>query len=281
MNLEGIGTSNLIVDRSQRLGQGRFGIVYKAKFCGTTVAIKEIKMNPHHRVELLNEIKINEQVRHPNIALFLGHTVHKERRRDVYVLIILEFIQGHTLDTIISDAALRSEFCTPMAKKYDILCELSKAVAYLHCHKMRIAHGDIKPTNVMVTKFGQVKLCDLGLSKMKLDAEHSEISTAHPKGTPMYMSPEQLLDSKRSSTKTDVYSLGVTMFEVLFEDYLYDAECVDDLRKSYQNMEMPRKLQNIQQEPCYSLIQRCLHFEPNARPVALSIVEELEMLSVM
>ena len=163
-------------------------------------------------------------------------------------------------------------------KRYNILLDLSKAIAYLHCHTKEIIHGDIKPDNVMITKFGQVKLCDLGLSKIKQDVQVSMMSTSNVRGTPMYMSPEQLLESKTSSRKTDVYSFGVTMFEVLYEEFVYEADNVEELCISLQNSEIPQKLWRKRQDPGYNLIHQCLQFEPTARPDAMILIEELKAL---
>ena len=84
------------------MDHGSFDIVYNAMFCGTDVAVKEIKIDQQQKEMAVDEMRIWNEVHHPNTTLFIGYTLQKEQRI-IYLLIVTELIQGHTLSEIITD----------------------------------------------------------------------------------------------------------------------------------------------------------------------------------
>ena len=284
-----IGLSELVLDRSFRLGRGSFGDVFRGELRGTPVAVKDIlvprRMKNIERLDT-TEIKISALVNHPSIVQFMAYTFDLHSR-DKSLFLIFEFVDGHNLDDIINEGDLQQVYgFESLSKRCDILLQTSQAIAYLHNCKPIIIHGDIKPSNIMLTRNGRVKVCDLGLSKLKQNSPLTLSSTAAVSGTPLYLSPEQLLQSKTSSIQSDVYALGVTMYEIIFENTLWDIDDssnkeLDDrkrLKKKVEAERIPKDLHKKQSHPCYSLILSCVQFDHRSRPDALTILSELKKL---
>ena len=284
-----IRLTQLELDRSCRLGTGRFGSVFRGELHGTQVAVKEVVLPRRKKsIEMLDttEIKVSALVCHPSIVQFMAYTIDLSSY-EKYLFLIFELVDGQNLDHIINESDLKQLYgFDSLSKKCDILLQTSRAIAYLHNFKPTIIHGDIKPSNIMMTKNGRVKVCDLGLSKLKQNSSLTLVTTAAVSGTPLYLSPEQLLQSKTSSIQSDVYALGATMYEIIFETTLWDVDDgtnreLDDLtklKKKVQAEEIPKDLHKKQSHPCYSLILSCVQFDHRNRPHALAIVSELEKL---
>ena len=100
-----------------------------------------------------------------------------------------------------------------MYRSAEIAYQVSQALR--HAHRKHIIHRDIKPDNIMITTDGVVKLADLGLAKRKLDTESGLTQAGSIMGTPYYMAPEQAKDFSKVDERSDIYSLGVTVYRML------------------------------------------------------------------
>jgi serine/threonine-protein kinase len=187
-----------------KLGRGGMGIVYKAQdtVLDRTVAFKvlpdALKENPQALKNFLREAKSAAQLNHPNIV-----TVYDAGEQDDVYYIAMEYVDGNTLKEIVKHRGKISA-----GGIVHVVAQLCEAMAF--AHEKKIVHRDIKTANIMWTRDHKAKIMDFGLAKV---IEEVRNHTTVVSGTPYYMSPEQTL-GKNVDHRTDIYSLGVTIFEL-------------------------------------------------------------------
>jgi serine/threonine-protein kinase len=195
------------------LGSGGFGTVYLAEdtWIDKRVAIKV----PHRQGldfgELLREPRLLAALNHPNIV-----TVVTAEKQDNVFFIVMEYVPGETLESIIG---ARGALDLPLALDYT--CQIANAVE--HAHKQGVIHRDLRPANVFVTEKGLLKVGDFGTSRFLEIAAHGTTVI----GSPPYMAPEQF--EGRAVFASDLYSLGVTMYQMLTGNLPYDTPSPADL----------------------------------------------------
>jgi DNA replication ATP-dependent helicase Dna2 len=204
----------------RRLGYGGFGSVYLAQ--DTTldrlVAIKEIHqlMAAHAEVtqRFIQEAKTAGGLNHPHIV-----TVYGLRPKERPQYLILEFVSGGNVrDRLIRLGKLPVEMAVRIAAE---TCEALAAV-----HAKGIIHRDIKPENLLLTQDGWVKVSDFGIAHVPQSAGGSPLThTGFQPGTIIYMSPEQIRGEALSG-KSDVYTLGVVLYEMLVGKHYFDPEAL-------------------------------------------------------
>jgi serine/threonine-protein kinase len=181
------------------------GVVYCAldPRLGRPVALKTMSPTVASDPELLQrfyrEAQSAGQLRHPNIV-----TIYDIDEADGIPFIAMEFLEGESLEQII---AARKEVA--VVKKVDIMVQTCKGLHYAHQHG--IVHRDVKPANVVVLNDGMVKIVDFGIARI---AGGSMTRTGIVLGTPMYMSPEQVL-GHAVDARSDIFSVGVILYELL------------------------------------------------------------------
>ncbi len=186
------------------LGRGGMGIVYKANdtVLDRTVALKvlpeTLKENPQALKNFLREAKSAAQLNHPGIV-----TVYDAGEQDGVFYIAMEYVDGNTLKEIVKR---KGKISAPGI--VHVLAQMCEALAF--AHEKKIVHRDIKTANTMWTSDRKAKIMDFGLAKV---IEEVRNHTTVVSGTPYYMSPEQTL-GKNVDHRTDIYSLGVTTFEL-------------------------------------------------------------------
>ena len=186
------------------LGRGGMGIVYKANdtVLDRTVALKvlpeTLKENPQALKNFLREAKSAAQLNHPGIV-----TVYDAGEQDGVFYIAMEYVDGNTLKEIVKR---KGKISAPGI--VHVLAQMCEALAF--AHEKKIVHRDIKTANTMWTSDRKAKIMDFGLAKA---IEEVRNHTTVVSGTPYYMSPEQTL-GKNVDHRTDIYSLGVTTFEL-------------------------------------------------------------------
>lgn len=193
----------------EQLGQGGMGVVYEARHIhfNEIVAIKRLweqfSKDPTVLELFLNEGKILRKLHHKNIVevsdLFEFEGSH---------YIVMEYIHGRTLSDIIK----RETGSIQRKRAINLFKQMLEGVAYIHNQPKTIIHRDIKPLNILVTEDDTVKISDFGIAKA-LDVGGNASTVV--KGTPVYMSPEQIINPKTVDIRTDVYSLGMTFYEML------------------------------------------------------------------
>jgi serine/threonine-protein kinase len=195
------------------LGSGGFGTVYLAE---DTWIDKKVALKVPHKQgvdfgELLREPRLLASLNHPNIVTILT----AEKQENVF-FIVMEFVPGETLEAVVArDGALE------LSRALDYTCQICNAVD--HAHRHGVIHRDLRPSNVLVADRGLLKVADFGTSRFLEIAAHGTTVI----GSPPYMAPEQF--QGKAVFASDVYSLGVTMYQMLTGVLPYDTPSPADL----------------------------------------------------
>jgi serine/threonine protein kinase len=190
------------------LGRGAMGVVYKAtdSVLERTVAIKTVNMAlerdgaDRFEARFYQEARAAGGLNHPNIV-----TVYDVGKAGEVAYIAMEFIEGVELRTLIGEGKPMS-----VAQAISVAAQVAEGLSYAHEHG--VVHRDIKPANIMVTPGSPVKITDFGIARMRVSGELTQ--TGIMLGSPKYMSPEQVI-GKRADHRSDVFSLGVILYEML------------------------------------------------------------------
>src|SRR5215831_2643263 len=199
------------------LGRGGMGEVYRAgdltldqpvalKFLPEGIAASDSRVAQFH-----NELRVARQVSHKNVCRLydLGET---EGRR----FLTMEYVDGEDLSS-----SLRRFGRMPPDKAVQIARQLCAGISA--AHEKGVLHRDLKPANVMLDGNGDVRITDFGIATAAADAGGGLV------GTPQYMAPEQLTGAA-ASIKTDIYALGLILFEIFTGKRAHDAQTLNDLK---------------------------------------------------
>jgi serine/threonine protein kinase len=201
------------------LGEGGMANVYFAQHqsLGNNVAIKLLKdefvQHPNIRKRFLAEARNLAMMQHPNVI----KVTDLIDAGDI-VAFVMEYVAGDSLEEYISKNA-------PLANDVikNLFHQMIDAIEYVH--SQGLIHRDIKPSNFMVTQEGSIKLLDFGIAKNLNDGavDYTKTSMAQQMGTPMYMSPEQVRNTAEITEKSDIYSLGVVLWQMVMNKKPYDS----------------------------------------------------------
>ncbi len=208
-------------DIIREIGRGSMGVVYQGHdpFTGRDVAIKvaipeslqDKSGGARYRKMFFNEAKVAGKLRHPNIVGVFDAGV-----KDDICYIVMELISGgRTLfDHCQPDTLLSIE---------DVVRVIFKCARALdYAHRQGVIHRDVKPRNILLTEDGEVKLSDFSIA-LRTQADATDTQVHGYIGSPLYMSPEQVKDDPMSN-RTDIFSLGVVMYELLTGKHPFTAD---------------------------------------------------------
>ncbi len=198
------------------IDEGGMSTVYLGihKYLKKKVAVKMLnpvlQKNPQYKKRFLNEAKLLSKLNHPNIV-----TLYDYIENDQGIFIITEYVKGQTLDEYVDLVSGP----IPESKAVKIILQVLDAVGHMHSKNM--IHRDIKPSNIMITSDNTIKLIDFGIAK-HLRKNQALITQGGSKlGTAIFMSPQQV-KGKILDRRTDIYSIGATLFYILTGQYPYD-----------------------------------------------------------
>ena len=210
--LDGVKAADSRFTILEKIGQGGWGGVYKAYQHSTRrevalkVLRKDVAQDNQARRRFHREAEAVSKLKHPNtVTVFdFGETA------DGLLFIAMEYVEGRSLDAVIREEG-------PLTPLRTVRIARQVALSLFEAHNKGIVHRDIKPPNVMLTSHGDgtefVKVLDFGVAKLA-SVESALTSTGSTFGTPEYMSPEQV-QSKDVDHRSDLYALGVVMYEML------------------------------------------------------------------
>lgn len=197
------------------LGAGGMGKVYKVRNVisdrveAMKVLLPDLAASPELADRFLREIKVLAMLDHPNIA-----QLHTAVRADNQLLMVMEFVDGETLDHRVRQGKL------PLA---DVLNYMSQVLSALEfAHSRGVVHRDIKPANMMLTHSGVIKLMDFGIARAAADQKLTMTGTTV--GSVYYMSPEQIQGAATLDARADLYSVGITLYELATGKRPFDGE---------------------------------------------------------
>ncbi|KAF8966314.1 hypothetical protein BDZ97DRAFT_1808980 [Flammula alnicola] len=244
------------------IGRGQFGSVYRALNLNTgqMVAVKRIRLEGLKEEEvttLMREVDLVKSLSHPSIVKYEGMA-----RDDDTLSIVLEYAENGSLGQTLKAFGKLNE---RLVASYVV--KILEGLHYLHTSD--VVHCDLKAANILTTKNGNVKLSDFGVS-LNLRAMEREIKDVA--GTPNWMAPE-VIELKGASTKSDIWSLGCTVVELLTGRPPY-AEILNSMSVMFRIVEddMP-PLPEGSSELLKDFLEQCFHKDPTRRPSAELLCE--------
>ena len=242
------------------LGKGGMGEVYRAddlklsqpvalKFLPDRYLSDGAALARFHR-----EVRVARQVTHRNVC-----RVYDIGEIDGKHFLSMEFIKGEELSSL-----LRRIGRLPSDKALQIARQICAGLAA--AHENGILHRDLKPSNVMIDSDGNARLTDFGIAGLAEEIRDDEVSA----GTPAYMAPEQL-DGKTPTVRSDIYSLGLLLYEVFTGKRAFDAPTLGELiklRRSDSTPTIPTSILKDLDPVIESVIDRCIQKDPSRRPAS-------------
>ena len=257
-----IGKTILNYQIKSLIGEGGMGNVYLAEHTQVTrkVAIKvllpQFLKNEEIKTRFKNEASTLAHLQHPNIV---GLFDYLEDESGMYL--IMEYVEGVELSDHISKVT------GPMPENIAVPIMTQVLNAFSYAHAKGIVHRDIKPANILITKEGTVKILDFGIARILGESNSNLTKTGTQMGTVYYMSPEQV-QGKKVDIRSDIYSLGVTFYQMLtganpYKDLHTEYEVYSRIVKD----DLPPASQIYPGVPSYleSIVNRSLQKEPSNR----------------
>lgn len=264
-----------------RLGSGGMGTVYRAvhERMGREVAVKllrpEIQKNPVLLQRFDREVRAAAKLSHPNIVAALD-----AREYESLHFLVTELVEGRDLDQTV-----RFHGTLPIIEAVECVLQAARGLSYAHAQG--VIHRDIKPANLLRAKDGTVKILDMGLARLSNADSSTDVNltdTGVMMGTAAYMPPEQARDTRKADARSDLYSLGCTLFYLLTGRTAFTGTTQMDMILSHVNQPIPSLRQIIAEIPVSleRVFQRLVAKNPDDRfqsadeliPILQSVLEE-------
>ncbi|RME82231.1 MAG: FHA domain-containing protein [Planctomycetota bacterium] len=246
----------------RKIGEGAMGSIYKAVHLksGEVVALKLMKFDeePDRKVmaRFQREAIMEGSLDHPNIV-----KLYEFGSAPPYYFIALEYVEGASLlDIIIEHGPMEP------AMALNVAIKVSRALE--HAFSKKIVHRDVKPSNIMISSKGEVKLADFGLAKnFELAGLSMLTTTGTGIGTPAYMPPEQVVNARFVDQRADIYSLGVTMYVALTGYRPFSAKSTHEYLQLILNAKPMSILQLRPSVPpeLVAIVEKCMEKAPENR----------------
>lgn len=247
----------------ERVGSGGMSVVYRAQdlSLGRLVAVKVLHENLTDDEGFLRrfqrEAHAAANLSHPNIVTV--HDIGQDGRRHY---IVMEYVDGRTLKQLVQVQS-RQEQPMPVGRALDLAIQISAGIGY--AHRANLVHCDVKAQNILVTRDDRVKVADFGIARALSEATQHTVDS-QIWGTPHYFSPEQAA-GQPASPASDVYAIGVVLFEMLTNRLPFDAPTHTALALKHMYEPPPRASQfNPAVSPQLDqIVQKVMSKEPSAR----------------
>ena len=255
-----------------KLGEGAMGAVYKARQLsrGRVVALKvlrrELISDSNYLSRFQREARLAARVRHPNAI-----EVYEAGQGGGVHYIVMEYVGGAPLSKLLAAGPMDEEQALRLVR------DLADALAAVH--EQGIVHRDIKPENIMVSWNGVPKLMDLGIARRFDGAGASITRTGQLIGSPAYMSPEQCRGCDDLDARSDIYSLGATLFQMVCGRYLFEGKTASAIIHQHVAAPRPdpRSLYPRLSEGVCGILSKMLAKTPDARHSdCAELVREIE-----
>ncbi|MEJ2716133.1 MAG: protein kinase [Deltaproteobacteria bacterium] len=246
-----------------KIGGGGMGGVFKGHHLGLDipVAVKILysylaEKDPIFIKRFIREARAAAKLQHPNVV-----GVMNVGFEDGLHYLVMPYVGGGSAAALLSKLQRLS-----LAQVLDIAMEITRALILAEEHN--IMHRDIKPANILFTEKGEVKLADLGLAKSYLDSADSGITqTGIACGTPLYFSPEQAKGNPDLDIRSDIYSLGITLYHLLegTPPFLAESAYVIFQKHVHESLPRPVKADPPVPEPVFKLLKKMTEKKPEDR----------------
>jgi serine/threonine protein kinase len=265
----------------EKIGHGGMAEVYKAfhsalnRFVAIKLLGQSLGADPNFAKRFQREAQAITVLDHPNIVqIFDFGVVPAEPEGDNIHYLVMEYIDGKDLRAEMAGRSSGGEPFTPN-EILDIMGQVAEALDY--AHQRGVVHRDIKPGNILVTDDGRVVLTDFGLAMLR--DRPSQATMGKSFGTPEYIAPEQAIDSRAASPQSDIYSLGVVLYEMVTGRLPFEDESPLSLALKHINEDPipPQRYAPDLPKAVESVILQVLAKEPSDRfPTARAMVDALK-----
>jgi len=269
------------------LGKGGMAYVYLAEIVGDHGFSKEVALKlidgeaagSEAKIEaLVNEANVGGRLRHPNLV-----DTYDTGEIDGRRFIAMEYIEGWTLEDLILKHT-QPDNLLPTTVIAEILLAMCKGLGHAHerCgddgELLNLVHRDLKPANVMITKDGVVKILDFGIAK-STENPYQTMVAGTTKGTPQYMSPEQVTGESMDG-RSDIFALGIVLYQMLTRELLFEGETLYDVMTAVLSDNKEDELAAIDADfPMLAgILRKCLKKERDDRYA--SVEEMLDEISL-
>lgn len=247
----------------ERVGQGGTAHVYKARHVKTNrlVALKTLNLDKSDDPGVLKrfrrEVRALQKLDHPHIVKYYDFL---DVRAGTFL--VMEFIEGTTLQERLSNARRRGRRL-PVRTIVSVIQQAAAALDYAHAQGM--IHRDVKPANILLDENGDVHLTDFGLVLFRGSSQQT--TTGAILGTPQYMAPEQAMSSRSATPQTDVYSLGICVYEMLTNTIPFSGDMPINvvLQHIQDTVPPPRKVDKRIPVKVERVVMKALKKEPQDR----------------
>lgn len=250
-----------------QIGEGAMGAVYKAMHptLQKEIIIKKLTLTDNYTFNerFKREARILMELRNEHIVQVYDHF-----KEGSSFYIIMEFVDGIDLEKLI-----KSKRYLPADVAMLIFYEICRALQYAHDNN--VIHRDIKPANILISREGNVKLVDFGVSTFTDDAEDDSLTKPGMTiGTPSYLAPEQISNAKNKNKRADIYAAGVVLYEMLTGKKPFKGSLTPELVQKIQKGKYlpPRKINPEIKRSTQRLIRKSMHFKPKRRFQDMSVI---------